>query len=148
MRSFFFFKAKDGIGEKLVTGVQTCALPICRAARSRPAEGQRGNGQHGKGQDRPARSPDPREQRTVFERVVYREPPFMQLWLRALHSFHAACQRDETLRDDQEMPEDADFNGVVRVFGRAAWAPAYRQVREIGQRSWRRAPRRSERDGD
>src|ERR1041384_8519153 len=24
-----FFKAEDGIGDKLVTGVQTCALPIC-----------------------------------------------------------------------------------------------------------------------
>src|SRR2546423_10332979 len=27
---FFFFKAEDGIRDKLVTGVQTCALPICR----------------------------------------------------------------------------------------------------------------------
>src|SRR2546425_12819791 len=26
---FFFFKAKDGIRDKLVTGFQTCALPIC-----------------------------------------------------------------------------------------------------------------------
>src|SRR2546425_431409 len=31
MRScvFFFFQAEDGIRDKLVTGVQTCALPIC-----------------------------------------------------------------------------------------------------------------------
>src|SRR6266404_3312701 len=28
MRYFFFFKAEDGIRDKLVTGVQTCALPI------------------------------------------------------------------------------------------------------------------------
>src|SRR2546425_3119716 len=27
----FFFQAEDGIRDKLVTGVQTCALPICRA---------------------------------------------------------------------------------------------------------------------
>src|SRR3989441_6285178 len=27
--SFFFFQAEDGIRDKLVTGVQTCALPIC-----------------------------------------------------------------------------------------------------------------------
>src|SRR3989441_8631986 len=27
-RSFFFFQAEDGIRDKLVTGVQTCALPI------------------------------------------------------------------------------------------------------------------------
>src|SRR5687767_15766178 len=30
----FFFQAEDGIRDKLVTGVQTCALPIsCRATR-------------------------------------------------------------------------------------------------------------------
>src|SRR2546422_5161006 len=27
---FFFFKAEDGIRDVAVTGVQTCALPICR----------------------------------------------------------------------------------------------------------------------
>src|SRR2546423_13946614 len=27
---FFFFQAEDGIRDKLVTGVQTCALPISR----------------------------------------------------------------------------------------------------------------------
>src|SRR2546425_10454220 len=27
----FFFQAEDGIRDKLVTGVQTCALPICLA---------------------------------------------------------------------------------------------------------------------
>src|SRR5205823_11083340 len=27
--AFFFFQAEDGIRAKLVTGVQTCALPIC-----------------------------------------------------------------------------------------------------------------------
>src|SRR5712672_2545742 len=29
MSFFFFFQAEDGIRDKLVTGVQTCALPIC-----------------------------------------------------------------------------------------------------------------------
>src|SRR2546423_14006265 len=29
---FFFFQAEDGIRDKLVTGVQTCALPISRAS--------------------------------------------------------------------------------------------------------------------
>src|SRR3989441_11991358 len=32
---FFFFQAEDGIRDKLVTGVQTCALPICVASRAR-----------------------------------------------------------------------------------------------------------------
>src|SRR2546425_4830184 len=29
---FFFFQAEDGIRDKLVTGVQTCALPILRSS--------------------------------------------------------------------------------------------------------------------
>src|SRR6266540_957202 len=36
---FFFFQAEDGIRDRDVTGVQTCALPICRRAgrpRTRP----------------------------------------------------------------------------------------------------------------
>src|SRR2546425_7261193 len=35
---FFFFQAEDGIRDKLVTGVQTCALPIYRV-RPRPVVG-------------------------------------------------------------------------------------------------------------
>src|SRR2546425_7569120 len=34
---FFFFQAEDGIRDKLVTGVQTCALPISRVRTSQPA---------------------------------------------------------------------------------------------------------------
>src|SRR5256884_5238407 len=33
---FFFFQAEDGIRDVAVTGVQTCALPICLAARVVP----------------------------------------------------------------------------------------------------------------
>src|SRR5437867_13126954 len=29
MSVFFFFQAEDGIRDRTVTGVQTCALPIC-----------------------------------------------------------------------------------------------------------------------
>src|SRR5687767_15196990 len=32
-RSVFFFQAEDGIRDKLVTGVQTCALPISHRVR-------------------------------------------------------------------------------------------------------------------
>src|SRR5437773_12134320 len=36
--AFFFFQAEDGIRDRDVTGVQTCALPICphRCGLSRP----------------------------------------------------------------------------------------------------------------
>src|SRR5687767_14170978 len=33
-RARFFFQAEDGIRDKLVTGVQTCAHPICASERS------------------------------------------------------------------------------------------------------------------
>src|SRR2546425_7857785 len=40
MFPLFFFQAEDGIRDKLVTGVQTCALPIsfCRSSRRRVKE--------------------------------------------------------------------------------------------------------------
>src|SRR2546427_4305640 len=34
---FFFFQAEDGIRDLTVTGVQTCALPICRVSTWRPS---------------------------------------------------------------------------------------------------------------
>src|SRR2546425_5651665 len=37
MSFFFFFQAEDGIRDKLVTGVQTCALPIWKPAALRTA---------------------------------------------------------------------------------------------------------------
>src|SRR5205823_8664443 len=36
---FFFFQAEDGIRDKLVTGVQTCALPISHAPILTPGTG-------------------------------------------------------------------------------------------------------------
>src|SRR2546422_634144 len=35
--AFFFFQAEDGIRDVAVTGVQTCALPICSTAVRTPA---------------------------------------------------------------------------------------------------------------
>src|SRR5256885_13754731 len=39
MYVFFFFQAEDGIRDYKVTGVQTCALPICSAAYGTAPEG-------------------------------------------------------------------------------------------------------------
>src|SRR5438034_3201284 len=36
---FFFFQAEDGIRDHCVTGVQTCALPICRHSCFPPTSG-------------------------------------------------------------------------------------------------------------
>src|SRR5205823_7261728 len=45
---FFFFQAEDGIRDKLVTGVQTCALPIWvhRFGLSHGRHGKRGSSEH------------------------------------------------------------------------------------------------------
>src|SRR3989441_7411330 len=43
---FFFFQAEDGIRDKLVTGVQTCALPISRHVRVAIRRGALGGGPH------------------------------------------------------------------------------------------------------
>src|SRR5258708_26737265 len=56
---FFFFQAEDGIRDDLVTGVQTCALPIYHRRDGDVLPGQRrrlGGGSPGhlrRGQDRP-----------------------------------------------------------------------------------------------
>src|SRR5256884_2881987 len=36
LRFFFFFQAEDGIRDVAVTGVQTCALPICNRGGGAP----------------------------------------------------------------------------------------------------------------
>src|SRR5256886_3557842 len=38
---FFFFQAEDGIRDLTVTGVQTCALPICRGRADQPGQHRR-----------------------------------------------------------------------------------------------------------
>src|SRR5260221_14288859 len=51
---FFFFQAEDGIRDHCVTGVQTCALPICnhsnasRSVKPKPSSAAR-NGKPGNG---------------------------------------------------------------------------------------------------
>src|SRR5260221_511246 len=47
---FFFFQAEDGIRDHCVTGVQTCALPICRRSHPRLADRQ-GPGDEALGDD-------------------------------------------------------------------------------------------------
>src|SRR5207244_6152186 len=40
----FFFQAEDGIRDDLVTGVQTCALPICRSTHESEIHEAEGSG--------------------------------------------------------------------------------------------------------
>src|SRR3712207_7455360 len=56
--SFFFFQAEDGIRDIGVTGVQTCALPICARARRHGGEPLRPRRTvHGAAPRRRARAP-------------------------------------------------------------------------------------------
>src|SRR6266536_2869550 len=59
----FFFQAEDGIRDPLVTGVQTCALPICDAQSDRRPH-LRGEA----GIDDPLLAPEYRPQRLEFSR--------------------------------------------------------------------------------
>src|SRR2546426_11237573 len=52
---FFFFQAEDGIRDYKVTGVQTCALPICLVALSRRGFTQACLPSRGSPSDRPRR---------------------------------------------------------------------------------------------
>src|SRR5690606_39323762 len=46
-RLFFFFQAEDGIRDFHVTGVQTCALPICSSAEGEEGSSAAGTGSAG-----------------------------------------------------------------------------------------------------
>src|SRR5687767_15178634 len=66
---FFFFQAEDGIRDKLVTGVQTCALPISRGL-------DRGAGHLPARRQRHAPPGPPRLRRHARRRPrLHRQPP-------------------------------------------------------------------------
>src|SRR6266498_170638 len=73
IRVFFFFQAEDGIRDADVTGVQTCALPICgrsggerRRRGARPAPGRPAG--HARPDRRPSRRPGRRPRRADAHR--------------------------------------------------------------------------------
>src|SRR5205823_7295056 len=53
----FFFQAEDGIRDKLVTGVQTCALPICSEPTRLDRTGE-GTSEDGSNHTRPGSTPE------------------------------------------------------------------------------------------
>src|SRR3712207_7571004 len=55
-RLFFFFQAEDGIRDIGVTGVQTCALPICPRAPARRGGRAAWRRSAGVAEDQPARN--------------------------------------------------------------------------------------------
>src|SRR5690606_40302208 len=72
---FFFFQAEDGIRDFHVTGVQTCALPICAAGQPRPGDPVRAVGD--RGTPRPRRAgPGRSEERRVGKECRSRGSPY------------------------------------------------------------------------
>src|SRR5205823_6936720 len=87
----FFFQAEDGIRDKLVTGVQTCALPISAAVTSGRVAPLR-----------PSRGPDARSLPRCLGKRDHRPAAPMPLYrLRALVSI-AGCSRSEERRVGKE----------------------------------------------
>src|SRR5207302_6304746 len=70
---FFFFQAEDGIRDFHVTGVQTCALPICNSSPARAGHERVKNYRHepveSRGQSRP-RSQYAGTPATIMRRVT------------------------------------------------------------------------------
>src|SRR2546425_4034727 len=78
---FFFFQAEDGIRDKLVTGVQTCALPISAAGRHDPGTARqaadRNAHEQGAGSREPGAGSAPRsEERRVGKECRSRWSPY------------------------------------------------------------------------
>src|SRR5206468_6796170 len=66
---FFFFQAEDGIRDLIVTGVQTCALPICPNISMRLAEFHRQASVSGEAARKGSSRLTPRESRSEERRV-------------------------------------------------------------------------------
>src|SRR2546425_2650361 len=101
---FFFFQAEDGIRDKLVTGVQTCALPISPES---PAASRLGT--------------PPTWPRRTSTRLSLRETPRPSL---------GAVQRVEG-RPDRRVFPDEDRGVSLRVAGGLAVAEPQHQVHEV-----------------
>src|SRR5438874_13749666 len=63
--AFFFFQAEDGIRDLYVTGVQTCALPICGPPRGRRPSAPRGRATGPRRRGAPDRSEERRVGKSV-----------------------------------------------------------------------------------
>src|SRR5256885_7619306 len=115
-RCFFFFQAEDGIRDYKVTGVQTCALPICAAVKSLDPQvleiiGGEQTELHGSRNDE------------TVDRFA---------WI------YVACQRglncSATSRWAKDCPEDCDVSspeGIIMAWSRDEWPAVQQRAREI-----------------
>src|SRR5205823_7803664 len=91
----FFFQAEDGIRDKLVTGVQTCALPIWLSSADNDCHSRRARTSHGRSHGnryRPTRALE-----WVHEKILF-------ICTRGSHDEHRKCfgSRSEERRVGKE----------------------------------------------
>src|SRR5215211_4850211 len=145
IRVFFFFQAEDGIRDHCVTGVQTCALPIC-SALGRRDEAQE-NGRHsgyvertqGPGAEQPSGGNASRAARRARDRVAASAADRRRA---AGHSYHhlTGVRSREVLGGPRRSP------GLVHlgnVRGQPGHHALYRSgpATLVGKQSFRRAHR-------
>src|SRR5699024_11404307 len=102
---FFFFQAEDGIRDRNVPGVQTCALPICRGpwapthTCSRPARRGQPRRRHARGPCPDARCArrTTRDPRSTQQLLLVRPPPARK----PLASHGAQCGKPARTRGPQ-----------------------------------------------
>src|SRR5438046_10519192 len=75
MLSFYFFQAEDGIQDWSVTGVQTCALPICALAVREAAAGELLPGGRGERRSRQVDRQPARRRARAGDRVFHGDSP-------------------------------------------------------------------------
>src|SRR2546422_670981 len=73
---FFFFQAEDGIRDVAVTGVQTCALPICVFQKARLLRQAVNRGRSGEGARPFCQRPKRSEERRVGKECRSRWSPY------------------------------------------------------------------------
>src|SRR2546423_8255943 len=129
---YFFFQAEDGIRDKLVTGVQTCALPIfelhhVHAAHSELAGGHVGGGES----DDVVTSRGGHHQRDdeVVARSIQQVVGEDDTWRDGLHDFPP----DDSLRELGILDLLADRNAIAELH-QSAQVVLSRLHRHAGQR--------------
>src|SRR2546426_4569730 len=89
MGFFFFFQAEDGIRDYKVTGVQTCALPICACVTAKTRTNFRRRAVASAKRTRCVPSPLPRNSRaTASERISASSAPYGDRKSTRLNSSH------------------------------------------------------------
>src|SRR5258708_35876054 len=95
---FFFFQAEDGIRDDLVTGVQTCALPIFSTVEEME---ERQKMAAAKGDDI-----------DIF--AAYAEPPLVALNLFHLRNGQIVDRREFFWEDQHEFDEPQFFSALIK----------------------------------